>query len=160
MCVFAKFNHLSDMLFSPTIYFGPQNFSQSSPKKTRLVGWSSTRRKLEQRTAIVDGGGKKKKHPILVIFSLKLYGTPMFWSRGMKAGKKLTFVSSICLLQFFQNPHKFGKAVKLLTISIYAYSAARSWISGVHSSLCPKSTRDRVEGEGTRSVCCPFPLGF
>jgi len=42
----------------------------------------------------------KGKKTILVNFSLKLHDTPMLWSRGMKAGNELAFVSRICLLQF------------------------------------------------------------
>lgn len=115
MCVFAKFNHLSDMLSSPAIYFRPQNFRQIHPKKIGLLGWSSTGRRQDLCIAVVDGGGaegEREKHPLLVVFSLKLYGTPMFWSRVMKAGIKLSLkllFQGYAFCSFCQNPHKWQR---------------------------------------------------
>lgn len=149
------------MLSSPAIYFRPQNFSWSNPKKIGLLGWSSTGRKLEQYIAVVDGGvggEEREKHPILVVFSLQLYGTPMFWSRGTKAGNKLTFVSRICLLQLLSTSTRIWQSCQAFDhLGSCIFSRKELDFSSAWRSL----HHCRVEGEeDPHSMCCLFPQGF
>lgn len=81
-------------------------------KKRAGRGWSGARGGAWNNSVLQCWGKKtttKGKNALLVIFSLQRRGTPVLWSRGMKAGSKLAFVSGICFLQLLSKSTHLAK---------------------------------------------------